>query len=174
MEQVDLAVDKRTESGKRVARRLRKEGLVPANLHGMKNNEAVSLSLNGREFLHITRNEAETNVIFNLCFSGTKKKPETAILKEVQHDPVKGSVKHIDFLKISLKDKITVSAPVHLVGQSIGVKDGGVIDHLLHEIELVALPADIPEHIDLDITELKIGDSIHVSDLSLGDRKSVV
>ncbi len=163
MEQIDLAVELRTESGKTVARNLRRNKMVPANLHGINKKEAMSLKLNTKEFLQAVHTEAGEQVIFNLVIAGAKKKtPETAIVKEVQYDKINGFVQHVDFVQISLKEKITVAVPVHLTGHAIGVKDGGVLDQILHELQIEALPTDIPEHIAIDVTSLKIGDSVLV------------
>jgi len=171
LDQVDLNVELRTESGSAAARRLRRKGLIPANLHGINHKEAKSLVFKARDFVHATHTEAGGNVIFNLCIEGAKGgKAETAVIKEIQNDPIKGILRHIDFQKISLKEHISVPVPIHLQGMAIGVKEGGVLDHQLHNINIDALPLDIPEHIDIDVSQLKIGDAIHVADLHLSEK----
>ncbi|OGW77520.1 MAG: hypothetical protein A3J52_03385 [Omnitrophica bacterium RIFCSPHIGHO2_02_FULL_49_9] len=91
---------------------------------------------------------------------------KTVVIKEIQHDPITDAVEHIDFNIISLTEKIKVNVPLHVTGESIGVKEDGVLDVVHHEIEVECLPTDIPERIPVDITSLKIGDSVHIKELS--------
>ncbi len=105
------------------------------------------------------------NAVFNLSIGKSKKK-YTSFIYDIQHDPISGEIIHIDFKQISLTEKIHVNVPVHLMGLSFGVKnEGAIVEHIMHAIEVACLPADIPSDIKIDITDLHLGDVIHVKDI---------
>ncbi len=160
MEFVDLKAELR-ESGKKFARRLRKLKKIPAVLYG-EGVESLPLTVDERDFLAVTHGRT-LNVFIKLA---VEEKNYNAMVKEVQRHPVKPLFLHVDFQKIAMKEKIHASVPITVVGESIGVKEGGILEHGLREIEVSALPKDIPDHIEVDVTELKIGDTLRVSDLS--------
>jgi large subunit ribosomal protein L25 len=136
-----------------------------------RGEKSVSITVPEKEISRILRSSENENVLINLSIEGSKKKSRTVLIKEVQHHPVKRSILHVDFNEISMTEKITVEVPVVGQGEPIGVKqDGGVLEHPLREVKLECLPADIPGHIDVDISGLKIGDSIHVKDLKVSDK----
>ena len=165
MKQIEMAAQGREGKGTSEARRLRKQGLLPANLHGIKGKSAMALSLDAKEFYMATRSGAGSKMIFMLNVGD---KQETAVVKEIQRDPLKGTVRHVDFMQISLKERIAVTVPVRLIGHAAGVKDGGTVEHILRSLEIEALPMVLPDHIDIDITDLKIGDAVYIKDLGLG------
>jgi large subunit ribosomal protein L25 len=157
-----LVADKREGTGKGVARKLRAVGRVPAVLYG-GGMDPVPLSVDSRDLYHVMRTGAGANVLIDLMVDGKK---QLAMPREIQRDHIKGTFVHVDFLAIRADEKITVSVPVHIVGESPGVKAGGVIEHHLWELQVESLPADVPDAIEADISGLEIGASLRVADLT--------
>jgi large subunit ribosomal protein L25 len=162
MAEQKLVAEKREESGKGVARKLRAAGRVPAVLygHGM---EPIALSVDSRELIHVFHTGAGTNVLVDLIVDGDD---HLAMAREIQRDHIKGRFMHVDFLVVSRDQVISVSVPVRVIGESVGVKAGGVLEHHLWEVQVECLPTDVPEAIEADVSELEIGMSLKVSDLS--------
>jgi large subunit ribosomal protein L25 len=162
MAEQKLVAEKREESGKGVARKLRAAGRVPAVLygHGM---EPIALSVDSRELIHVFHTGAGTNVLVDLTVDGDD---HLAMAREIQRDHIKGRFMHVDFLVVSRDQVISVSVPVRVIGESVGVKAGGVLEHHLWEVQVECLPTDVPEAIEADVSELEIGMSLKVSDLS--------
>jgi len=170
MAEVNLAVEKRDVIGKGPAKKMRSEGKIPAVIYG-QGEKSVPLTLDAKAFHAILHSHHGENVIFEIQIPG-RKTGLKAILREVQHQPVSGEILHVDFQHISMTKKITVQVPVALVGSPDGVRNkGGILEHILHELEVECLPGDIPEHIEVDVTELDVGDSVHVSDIPAGKAK---
>jgi large subunit ribosomal protein L25 len=164
---VILKSARREGVGKGVARRLRSAGTVPAVYYG-RGEQPISLSVHVRELEGILHAAAGSNVIVDLQVEGGEVAERKAILREIQRHPVRGNILHVDLQHISLTEKITVEVEVHLTGMPVGVKDeGGILEHLLREVELECLPTDIPSHITVDVSHLNINESIHVSDLKV-------
>lgn len=163
---VDLKAALREERGKELNKKLRGEGLVPSIVY-KKGEETLSLKIDKKDLTKALHTDAGENVIIKLHIDGTKKRKErTVIIKELQRDPVKDNPLHVDFQEISLTETLKVKVPVAGKGEAIGVKqDAGVLQHVLWEFEVECLPTDIPEKIEVDVTNLKIGDSIHVKDV---------
>jgi large subunit ribosomal protein L25 len=168
MKEVVLEVKERAEKGTRESRRMRTAGTIPAILYGAKQSP-ISLGIAVKEFNRVIHGGAGENVVLTLNFSGDKKEGKTAIIKEIQRDPVSRNIVHIDLLAISLKDKIKVNVPVMVTGDAPGIKEGGILEYVLREVEVECLPTQIPEHIMVDVSSLKINESIHVRDLKLAD-----
>lgn len=160
METQPLQVEIRKDSGSIKSRNSRKSGFIPAILYGHK-QENLKLFLNEKEFTKLLNSKAK---MVNLKCDGTE---ETALIKEVQFDTFGKEILHADFIRTALNEKITTTVPVDLYGTSQGVKEGGVLDHALKEIEIECLPTEIPENIRINISELAIGDTIHISDVEL-------
>ena len=156
-----LVATKREEAGKGVARKIRAVGRVPAVLygHGM---EPVGLSVDAKELFHLFHTGAGTNVLVDLVVDGTE---HLAMPREVQRDHIKGRFVHVDFLVVSRDEKIAISVPIRVVGESVGVKAGGVLEHHLWELQVECLPTDVPEAIEADVSDLEIGSGLRVSDL---------
>lgn len=156
-----LVGEKREGSGKGVARKLRAAGRVPAVLygHGM---DPLSLSIDSRELFHLFHTRAGTNVLVDLVVDGNE---HLAMPREIQRDHIRGRFVHVDFLVVRRDEKIHVSVPIRVVGESVGVKAGGVVEHHLWELQVECLPADVPEAIEADISDLEIGSGLRVSDL---------
>ena len=169
MEIFDLKVNKRQETGKGPARELRRQGMVPAVLYGPK-METVLLTVSGYELENIYKQSEGEHVLLNLVIEngGTQKK--TAMIKETQTTPVTDEFLHVDFFEISLDEKIVVKVPVEVTGKSVGVERGGFLQLVRHQLEVSCLPTDIPASFKVDITELDIGDSIHVEEIEADDK----
>jgi len=163
LEIFDLKANERKGTGKGPARELRRQGLVPAVLYGPK-TETIHLTVSGLELENIYKQSGSEHVLLNLVIEngGTKKK--TAIIKEAQTSPLAKEFLHVDFYEISLDEKIVVKVPVEVTGKSKGVERGGFLQLVRHQLEISCLPTDIPPAIQVDITELDIGDSIHVEE----------
>lgn len=169
MEKVTLSAAVREGLGKQVSKKLRREGSIPAVVY-KKGKEALPLKVGSRELFHVLHTSAGENVIITLKIKDEAKsrpiKDKTVIIKEIQYEPIKGEILHLDFNEISLTEKITVNVPVEVKGEPIGVKaDGGVLDNPAKEIQVECLPTDIPERIEVRVEGLKIGDSIRVKEL---------
>ncbi len=167
MERYNLKAEVREATGKGVARKLRSNGLIPGVIYG-KSRGPQPLTVNPQDLKH----KLSGNAIFDLDIAGEGN--ETAMVKEVQKDVITGQLKHIDFLHISMDEKIIVSVIVNLIGDAPGVKEGGVLQQLLREIEVECLPLDIPGEIEVDISDLDIGSSITVSDVEVDDDIDII
>lgn len=166
MKEITLEAKKRTGTGKEKAKKLRRKGLIPAVVYG-PGDEPLPLEINGQSLNSILRAGKGENVIITLNIDGGQNEKKV-LIREIQHDPVLGDILHVDFQHVLLTKKITVKIPVHLVGIPIGVsKDGGILQYVLRELEIECLPTDIPEKVEFDVSNLKIGDSIHVKDAKL-------
>jgi large subunit ribosomal protein L25 len=165
MERVTLGVEKREKSGKGGARSLRRSGIIPAILY--KSGNSLPVQLSGKELSKFISKTAGEQVIVNLQFPDDTKQ---AIVKDYQIDPVMGNLLHVDFQEISATEAIRVTVHVVIKGEAIGVKrDKGILQYGLREIEIECLPDKIPGHIDVDVTNLGLGQSVHVRDLKLGE-----
>lgn len=180
MEFVDLKVERRTGTGKSIARKLRQRGRIPAIVYG--EGDPIPVAADPKSLLKALRTEAGENVILNLTIVDTEEVTRKAMVKGVQVDPVTGTMLHADFLAISMERPIEVEVPVELVGVARGVKEeGGVVEQILRDLKVKCLPRAIPDGIQLDISTLSIGDVVHVKDLAipggvelLTDREQVV
>lgn len=174
MEQVELKAEIRKEIGKEAARLLRQQGLIPAVVYGAA-AETINIKVGARDFEKALHTSAGENVLVNLKLAGAGRKAErTVIIKEIQYDPVKGDIYHLDFKHISLKEAIKVKVPVATKGESPGVKEGGSIEQILWEVEVECLPTQIPEKIEVELSDLKIGDAVHVKELDFPEGVEVL
>ncbi len=172
MERYQLKAEVREETGKGPARRIRKVGLVPGVVYG-KNRSPQPLTVDPLDL----QSKMSGNAIFDLVMVDDGEEAdgaETVMIKEVQKDPIKGDIIHIDFHQISMDEKITVSVSLKLVGDAAGVIEGGVLQQLLREIDVECLPTDIPDEIELDISELDMGDSMLVSNIDFPEELDIV
>jgi large subunit ribosomal protein L25 len=167
MDFAKVNVEIRRETGKGSARRARAAGRVPAVLYG-RTAEAMSLSVDPLALQRSLDKEKKRNTVFSLQLSNDGKSEEiTAMLREVQIDPLSRQVLHIDFLRISLDEEVRVTVPLALVGTPKGVVDGGNLHQSVHMLAVAAKPTAIPNKIELDVSGLSIGEALHVSDLKL-------
>lgn len=163
---MSLKGNRRDGAGKGAARRLRAAGSVPAVYYGRGENP-LSLAVDTKEIETLLQAGGSSNVIVDLKVEGDAGTDRKALIREIQRDPVLGAILHLDLQHISLTERITVQVPVELTGVPTGVKDGGgILEHLLREVEVECLPTDIPAQIEADVSALAIGDSLHVSDLN--------
>ncbi|GAX62187.1 50S ribosomal protein L25 [Candidatus Scalindua japonica] len=160
METQPLQAKIRKESGSIKSRKNRKAGLIPAVLYGHK-QECVMLTLDKKELSKVIDARAK---MVNLKMGS---KEETAVIKEVQFDTFGKEILHADLIRTDLTEKITTQVPVVLYGTSPGVKEGGILDHALKDIEIECLPAVVPDNIRINISELAIGNTIHIGDVEL-------
>lgn len=167
MEEVSLEVKLREKTGKEVAKKLRKQGLIPGVVYGAE-GKTIAIQVPVKNFSQILHSGFGENVLITLNITNGKTQSKKVLIKEIQHDPVRGNIVHIDFHHIQLTQKVTVKVPVILVGLADGVKNqGGILQYILREIEVECLPTDIPAKVEVDVTPLRIGDSIHVRDIKL-------
>jgi len=158
-----LTAKRRNETGKGAARRLRAAGQVPAVLYG-KDQEAVSLTLDSREALHLFHSISVENTIVNVRIDDDKEELET-LVREIQMHPYRPDIVHVDFYCIERGVELEVDIPANYIGTPAGVRDGGTLEVILHEFRVKCLPSNIPEIIEVDISALEIGDSIHASEI---------
>jgi large subunit ribosomal protein L25 len=165
MAEKKLEASPREDTGKGAARKLRAVGKVPAVVYG-RGIDPIRVSVDSRELFHVLHTDAGMNVLIDLQIDGDT---HLALAKEVQRDIVRGEFLHADFFKISRTEKITVKVPIEILGaqEAPGVKEGGVVEHHLWEIELECLPTNVPSSIEADIGALEVNDSLKVSDLTV-------
>ena len=164
MKEVVLKAKPREMLGKEKAKKLRKNGIIPAVVYGSE-TKTIPLEIESKSFNALLRGGLGENVILTLVLDDQKDGKKQVLIREVQRDPVRGDIVHVDFHQISLTKKITIEVPIQLVGMPEGVKEGGILQHALREIKVECLPSAIPEKFEVDVSHLKIGDSIHVADL---------
>ena len=166
MEQIDLKAQVRKTIGKGPARTLRREGRIPAVLYGPK-TDSMMLSIDFKEFDQIVKKANIGSVLLNLQIQNGQTLTRSAMIRELQTNPVTGAFLHVDFYEIDMQRKIKVSVPVVTRGKSAGVEEGGLVQIVRRELEVFCLPTAIPEAIEVDISDLTIGDSIHVQEIPL-------
>jgi len=162
----------RKASGKEAIGRMRKNGFIPAVIYSKDFNFSIKLPHTAIKALKSIRFSEST--IIDMEIEGIGEKDIKALIKDVQYNPLTEEVIHIDFMRVSMEEKINVNIPVVLKGECKGVKEGGVLEQMLWEIEIEALPMDIPEKIELDVSSLGIGDSIHVKEINLGGNVKIL
>jgi large subunit ribosomal protein L25 len=166
MKEVVLKVRPREKLGKEHVKKLRRSGFIPAVVYGQE-TPSLPLEIEAKSFSALFRRGLGENILVTLAIGDQKDGGRKVLIREIQRDPVKGNILHVDFHEISLTKKLTIQVPIHLVGTPEGVKDGGILQHVLRELEVECLPTAIPEKIEVDVNSLKIGDSIHVADIKV-------
>jgi large subunit ribosomal protein L25 len=156
-----LTAQRREDTGKGVARRLRAAGRIPAVLYG-QGIDATPLTVDARELNHLLHSGAGSNVLVDLKVDDTE---HLAIPREIQRDHIHSRFIHVDFLAVSRSETITVNVPVVEFGEAVGIKEGGVVEHHLREVQVECLPQDVPDQIEIDISDIELGGMIHVRDL---------
>jgi large subunit ribosomal protein L25 len=150
------------------ARRVRREGLIPAVLYGA-GGPSVAVSVDPKIITRILHSDTGHNSIFDLTIEGGA--TGKAMIVDWQNEPIKGHLLHIDLKRIAMDKKMQVSVPVTLIGSAAGVRNsGGILLHVMHEVEIECLPGDIPSHIDVDVSNLEMNQSLHISDLPHSDK----
>jgi large subunit ribosomal protein L25 len=165
LETLEIQVSAREPGSKHQARRLRREGKIPAILYGPK-VQSIALELNKKEFSTRVA-DLEGSHLVRLKSGSTTLADKVALVKEMQYHPISGDVIHADFYEVDLTARIEVSVPLHFVGKAAGVVRGGILQPIVREIQVECLPLDIPEFFNVDVGALDIGDSIHVEELPM-------
>jgi len=163
MSKVVLQAKNRQKAGSSESRRIRRSGRIPAVIYGRK-GEAVSIDLDAIEFVKGTKGISESTIV-KVDVDG---KSYDAFVKDTQRNIIDGNILHIDFYEVESGVVLRAKVSLHLHGNPIGVREGGMLENPLHEIEIECLPKDLPERIDIDIAELKANQSLHVRDIKLG------
>ena len=171
MATANLSVNARENGGKGVARSLRREGRVPAVIYG-HGREPKSLSINTRDLEKLLEHISAENTVIDLDLDGTNSR---TLIREIQRHPFKRQILHVDFQELVAGEKVIVRLPILLVGVPDGVRmDGGILDQTLRELEVEVDPANIPNHVEVDVTKMVIGSSLHVSDIKLPEGVEIV
>lgn len=171
MASATLSATLRHDTGKGVARKLRQNGEIPGVIYG-HGREPQSLTLNAREFERLISRVAAASTVIELDLGGTTAR---SLIREIQRHPFKKLIMHVDFQEVVAGEMVTLKCPIVYVGTPYGVRtEGGVLDQIMHELTIMALPSAIPDHINVDISDLHVGKSIHVSDLVLPEGIKVV
>jgi large subunit ribosomal protein L25 len=164
MSQVVLSAKNRPGKGSQEARRIRRSGRIPAVLYG-RSGAAISIDLDAREFINGVKSISESTIV-KVEVDGQS---HDAFVKDTQRNITDGSILHVDFYEVESGIALRTRVSVHIHGTPVGVREGGVLEFPLHEIEVECLPKDLPERIDVDVSELKVNQSLHVRDIALGE-----
>jgi large subunit ribosomal protein L25 len=162
-ERIRLEVQERERRGSRDSRRLRKDGQIPGVLYG-RGHEPHAISVHERELRRVLTGGSGLHAILDVVVAG-EKSAHSSILKDYQVDPIRGKIEHFDLQEVSLDEAIQTAVVVELVGESAGAKAGGVLSQVTREIRVEALPLEVPERIELDVSAMEIGDALRLSDL---------
>jgi large subunit ribosomal protein L25 len=164
-ERIKLEVLERERNGSRESRRMRREGLIPGVLYG-QGKAPHAISIPERDLRRVLTGAGGLHAILDVVLAG-QKTTHPSILKEYQQDPIRGRLIHVDLQEVRLDQAIQAVVNVHLVGEAQGSKEGGVLSQVNREINVEALPMEVPEHIDLDVSNMQIGDTLRVADLTV-------
>ena len=158
-----LKAEPRQRTGSGVLKQMRREGWVPSVIYG-RGSENKNLKVDAKAFDELLAHATSENILINLDLDGAN---QLAFLQAVQHDALSGKALHVDFLAIDEKTEITAQIPVHLTGEPVGVKAGGMLEQLSHNLEVRCTAADLPEVLEFDVAGLNEGDSLHIGDVKL-------
>jgi large subunit ribosomal protein L25 len=158
-----LTAQPRTEMGTRPAGRIRRTGLVPAVVYGL-GSDTISVTVPTRELQNILTGAAGANTVITLKLDGSD---QLALARQIQRHPVKGTLLHVDFVRIRADQTVTADVPISIEGEPEGVKNGGLLEQNLFSVSVESLPANLPNSIGYDVSALDIGDQVHVSDLAV-------
>lgn len=172
MSKTDLhvEVERREERGSAACRRLRREGRIPGIVYGM-GLDPFAVTLSPRRLDEVLHSDAGRNAIFQLSLAdGDKAQSRAAMIRELVRHPVTSKVLHVDFVRVDLTKKVQVDVPIHPVGEAEGVKNQGGILEIVHRVvQVECLPGNIPEQLDIDVSELEIGGQVHVREIAVGE-----
>ncbi len=173
MERPVLTAEIREGVGKEKAKKLRAKGLIPAIFYGPR-SQTIPLVIDSRELAKALQTEAGENVLIDLDIrKGAQSDRKVVMLKDIQIDPLQRKTLHTDFYEVAMDEMVIVEVPVHLMGKPEGTKMGGILEQVRRVIQIQCFPADIPKSIDIDVSPLKIGDSIHVQDIKVEKAKII-
>ncbi|HKC59312.1 MAG TPA: 50S ribosomal protein L25 [Myxococcales bacterium] len=162
-----LQAQMRDKSGKGPARRLRAKGLVPAICYGPFDKKPLMVAVDPEALAQAIATPHKFNTVIKLEVAGSE--PRTVLFKDFEKDPVDGHVLHVDFLEVRLDQDVVVNVPVVLIGKPVGVTEGGILQQVSRTLPVICKPAQIPEKIEVDVSNLKIAESIHISDIKAPD-----
>jgi large subunit ribosomal protein L25 len=165
MPDITLATEPRTVRGSRPSGRLRREGKVPAVVYGL-GADTVSITVPSRELQHILAGESGANTLITLDVDGQS---VLTLARQIHRHPTRGELVHVDFIRIDRDVAVSAEIPIHLIGEATGVRDGGLLEQLLFHLTIEAMPGNIPVSIEIDVTELAIGDQLRVEDIPLSE-----
>lgn len=167
MEEIILELETRSDTGRGKVKDLRDAGFIPAVVYS-GGKESTPVKVSRSTLLKLIHHQRIEGVIITLKIKDDKKKSRPCLIKEIQYDPVHGDIVHVDFNEISLTKAIKINVPVTAKGEAVGVKqEGGSLEHILWEVEVECLPTNIPKEIEVDVTNLKMGEGIHIRDIVL-------
>ena len=168
-----LTAEIREGVGKEKAKKLRAKGLIPAIFYGPR-SQTIPLVIDSKELAKVLQTEAGENVLIDLDIrKGAQSDRKVVMLKDIQIDSLRSITLHTDFFEVAMDERVTVEVPVHLMGKPEGTKMGGILDQVRRVIQIQCFPGDIPKSIDIDVSPLKIGDSIHVQDIQVEKAKII-
>ena len=168
MEKIALTAQVREKAGKGVARGLRRNQMVPAVLYS--HGKSMPISMGNKDVTKILNTEGGEHALINLKLEGGNGGADKlALIKDYQIDPRNGALIHVDLMEVAMNEKVKIPVAVHLTGASIGVKEGGILQHGVREVEVECLPNQIPEHLQVNISELKVNESLHVRDIKVAE-----
>lgn len=175
MKRVDLQMERRVRTGKGGARAVRREGMIPGIIYG-GTEVPLNVRVNTKLLSKTLHHEAggSENILINARFADDNSEVLT-LVRSAQHDPLTGAIEHVDFQRVSIDKPIRTSVPVHPVGTAKGVRiGGGLFEMIRHDVDIECLPLNIPDSIDIDITELEIGSAYHVSDVPVSEKYTIL
>lgn len=173
MQRPVLTAEIREGVGKEKAKKLRAKGLIPAIFYGPR-SQTIPLVIDSKELAKVLQTEAGENVLIDLDIrKGAQSDRKVVMLKDIQIDSLQSITLHTDFFEVAMDERVTVEVPVHLMGKPEGTKMGGILDQVRRVIQIQCFPGDIPKSIDIDVSPLKIGDSIHVQDIQVEKAKII-
>jgi large subunit ribosomal protein L25 len=173
MEVTDLAAQIRKEQKKGPSRRLRQSGFVPAVFYG-RSAENMLLAVKNEALVKLRKDKKDHSFIKLIIDDGKQKIEKLSLIKELQVQPLTGKFYHADFYEIDMKHKLTIDVSLRFVGKAVGVDDGGELQHIKREVKVSCLPSDLPDHIDVDVTALKIGDSLKVKEIRVPEGVTIL
>jgi large subunit ribosomal protein L25 len=167
-QQAKLTAQRRTQVGRNAIKKIKASGMVPGVIYGSA-QEPVNLQINGRELLNLLSRASGENILVELeIVDGGEKQNALAMIQEIQHHPLQREIMHVDFHAVSAHETVSAEVPIETVGEAIGVKvHGGLLEHILRYLEVECLPGNLPQVIQVDVTNLDIGQSLHVRELNL-------
>ena len=167
-QQAKLTAQRRTQVGRNAIKKIKADGMVPGVIYG-STQEPVNLQINGRELLNVLSRASGENILVELeILDGSEKQNALAMIQEIQHNPLQREIVHVDFHAVSANETVSAEVPIETVGEAVGVKvHGGLLEHILRYLEVECLPGDLPQVIEVDVTNLEVGQSLHVRELKL-------
>ncbi len=167
MEKISLSAQIRQKTGKGVARGLRRNDMVPAVLYGR--GKSTPIAMGHKDVTKVLNTEGGQHALINLKLDGSEGADRMALIKDYEIDPITGKLIHVDLMEVALNEKVKIPVAVHITGSSIGVKEGGIFQYGIRQLEIECLPNQIPDSIEVNISALKVNESLHVRDIKIAE-----